>query len=133
MAESPFFYSALECCPCAPYSIRPSARKRGLSQYSFSMVANAIFGVVSVLVIADRTGGTGRFNLVQGALATAVGLGAALSTTFGGRLIHQGNYDASFFALGGVAAVALALLWFVMPETLVRPIPVPSLSQEQPA
>lgn len=29
-------------------------------------VANSIFGVVSVLVVADRTRGTGRFNLVQG-------------------------------------------------------------------
>ena len=41
-------------------------------------VANAIFGVVSILVVADRTRATGRFNLVQGSLATAVGLGAAL-------------------------------------------------------
>ena len=41
-------------------------------------VANAIFGVVAVLVIADRTRGTGRFNLAQGVLATAVGLGASL-------------------------------------------------------
>ena len=83
-------------------------------------VANAIFGVVSVLVVADRTRGTGRFNLVQGALATAVGLGAALSTTFGGKLIHQGNYNTSFLALGGVAAAALALLFFAMPETLKK-------------
>ena len=49
-------------------------------------LANAIFGVVSVLVVADRTRGSGRFNLVQGALATAVGIGAALSTSFGGKL-----------------------------------------------
>ena len=43
-------------------------------------VANAIWVVVSVLVIADLTSGTGLFNLGQGALATAVGLGAALSS-----------------------------------------------------
>ena len=81
-------------------------------------VANAIFGVVSILVVADRTGGTGRFNLVQGALATAVGLGAALSTTFGGKLIQYGSYRLSFLALGAVAALALGLLLFAMPETL---------------
>ncbi len=81
-------------------------------------VANAIFGVVSVLVIADRTRGTGRFNLVQGSLATAVGLGAALSTSFGGKLIQYGSYQISFLALGGLAAVALGLLWLAMPETL---------------
>jgi len=50
-------------------------------------VANAIFVVVAILVVADPTRGTGRFNLVQGGLATAVGLGAALSTAFGGKLI----------------------------------------------
>ena len=94
-------------------------------------VANAIFGVVSVLVVADRTRGTGRFNLVQGALATAVGLGAALSTTFGGRLIDHHHFNASFLALGGVAAVALILLWFVMPETLEHPSRFSPLPQEQ--
>ncbi len=81
-------------------------------------VANAIFGVVSVLVVADRTRGTGRFNLVQGALATAVGLGAALSTTFGGALIQHYSYRVSFLALGGVATVAVTLLFFAVPETL---------------
>ena len=88
--------------------LRAAARRRGERN----------FGVVSVLVVADRTRGTGRFNLVQGALATAVGLGAALSTTFGGKLIHQGNYRVSFLALGAAAVLALALLWFAMPETL---------------
>src|ERR1700678_541014 len=46
-------------------------------------IANAIFGVVSILVVADRTRSTGRFNLVEGSLATAVGLGAALWASFG--------------------------------------------------
>ena len=80
-------------------------------------IANAIFGVVAVLVIADRTRGTGRFNLVQGTLATAVGLGAALSTSFGGNLIQHYGFRVSFLALGGVAAAALCLLWFGVPET----------------
>jgi hypothetical protein len=37
-------------------------------------VANAIFGVVSILVIADLTRGSGRFNITQGAFGTAVGI-----------------------------------------------------------
>ena len=80
-------------------------------------VANAIFGVVSILVVADRTRGTGRFNLVQGAVATAVGLGAALSNTFGGMLVVRGGYNTSFFALGGVAVAAFLLLLLGVPET----------------
>jgi MFS family permease len=81
-------------------------------------VANAIFGVVSILVVADRTRATGRFNLVQGSLATAVGLGAALSTTFGGKLIQRFSYRISFLSLGAVAAFAFLLLWTAIPETL---------------
>lgn len=81
-------------------------------------VANAIFGVVSILVVADRTRNTGRFNLVQGSLATAVGLGAAFSTTFGGKLIQHFSYRISFLALGAIAALAFVLLWTAIPETL---------------
>jgi hypothetical protein len=42
-------------------------------------IGAAIFGVVSVLVIADLTRGNGRFNLTLGAVTNAVGIGAALS------------------------------------------------------
>lgn len=81
-------------------------------------VANAIFGVVSVLVVADRTRGTGHFNLALGLLATCVGLGASLSTTYGGELAHRYGFAASFLGLGAVAVLALALLWWAVPETL---------------
>jgi MFS family permease len=80
-------------------------------------VANTIFGVVAVLVIADRTRGTGRFNLASGALATAVGAGAALSNTYGGYLIHLSGFRVSFLGLGAVALVAFLMLFFILPET----------------
>jgi len=96
-------------------------------------VANEIFVVVSILVVADRTRATGRFNLVQGSLATAVGLGAALSTTFGGKLIQHFSYRISFLSLGAIAALAFLLLWLAIPETLperhhpkASPLPRPS-------
>src|SRR5467141_351365 len=81
-------------------------------------VANAIFGIVSILVIKDRTQGTGRFNIAAGSLATMVGIGAAASTTFGGVLIQHLGYRASFLGLAGIGLVAFALLWFAVPETL---------------
>ncbi len=80
-------------------------------------VANAIFGVVSILVIADRTRGTGRFNLAAGILATAVGIGAALSNTVGGELIEAVGFSASFLGLAAIAAVAFALVATIVPET----------------
>ncbi len=81
-------------------------------------IGAGIFGVVSVLVIADLTRGTGRFNLTLGAIATAVGIGAALSQTIAGAIVHHFGYDAGFLFLASVAAAAFAVLWIFMPETL---------------
>jgi MFS family permease len=80
-------------------------------------IAAAIFGVVSVLVIADLTKGTGRFNLTLGFVTTAVGIGAALSQVVAGGLVHQFGYRAGFLFLAGVSSLALLLLWLCMPET----------------
>src|SRR5467141_137360 len=80
-------------------------------------IANAIFGIVSILVVKDRTQGTGRFNIAAGSLATMVGIGAAASTTFGGVLIQHFGYRASFLGLAGIALLAFTLLWFAVPET----------------
>ncbi len=84
-------------------------------------VAAAIFGVVSVLVIADLTEATGRFNLTLGAVTAAVGTGAALSQTIAGALVHRFGYHAGFLFLAAVAAAALGILYFFMPETRKRP------------
>ena len=81
-------------------------------------VGAGVFGVVSVLVIADLTRGTGRFNLTLGAVATAVGIGAALSQTIAGSIVHHFGDRAGFLFLAFVAAAAFAILWLFMPETL---------------
>jgi predicted MFS family arabinose efflux permease len=83
-------------------------------------VAAAIFGVVSVLVIADLTKGTGRFNLTLGAVTTAVGTGAALSQSIAGSIVHRWGYHAGFLFLAAVAAFAVIILWTAMPETRDR-------------
>jgi MFS family permease len=81
-------------------------------------VANAVFVIVSILVIKDRTEGTGRFNLASGALATMVGIGAALSNTIGGVLVQRLGFSASFLGLAAIAVAAFAVLFFGVPETL---------------
>jgi MFS family permease len=80
-------------------------------------VGAGIFGVVSVLVIADLTRGTGRFNLTLGAITTAVGIGAALSQVIAGSIVHHLGFSTGFLFLAGIAAAALAILYFFMPET----------------
>ena len=69
-------------------------------------------------MIADLTRGTGRFNLTLGAIATAVGIGAALSQTIAGSIVHHFSDRAGFLFLASVAAAAFAILWLFMPETL---------------
>jgi len=81
-------------------------------------IGAGIFGVVSVLVVADLTRGTGRFNLTQGALATATGLGAGLSNLVAGFIVKAAGFDAGFITLALIAAAATLFFALAMPETL---------------
>jgi MFS family permease len=80
-------------------------------------VGAGIFGVVSVLVIADLTQGSGRFNFTLGAISTAVGIGAALSQTIAGAIVHHFGFDAGFRVLAAIATAAFGTLYLFMPET----------------
>jgi len=104
-------------------------------------VANCIFVVVSILLVKDRTEGSGRFNLAAGALATVQGIGAALSNALGGLLIQKWGFNASFAGLAAVGACAAILLWAKVPETLrgdshsqpqVEALPLAAPAAEQP-
>ena len=61
--------------------------------------------------------GTGRFNVAQGAVMTAQGLGAALSTTLAGFIVVHSGYGAAFVTLGVLAALGAVLFAVAMPET----------------
>jgi len=80
-------------------------------------VGAGIYGALFPVIVAYLTRGTGRFNVAQGAIITAQGIGAALSTTLAGTVVVQGGYSAAFLTLAGVATVGLALYFFMMPET----------------
>jgi predicted MFS family arabinose efflux permease len=86
-------------------------------------VGAGIFGVVSVLVIADLTRGTGRFNLTLGAISTAVGIGASLSQVIAGSIVHHFGSNVGFLFLAAVASAALGILYFFMPETVDKGSP----------
>src|ERR1700683_3205532 len=85
-----------------------------LTQHTIALVAiqildgvgAGIFGVVSVLVLADLTQGSGRFNLTLGAIATAVGIGAALSQAIAGAIVHHSSFNTGFLFLAAIAAAA---------------------------
>jgi len=80
-------------------------------------VSAGIFGALTPLVIADIMRGTGRYNLAQGAIATATGIGASLSGIAAGMIVDHFGYTPTFLAAGGAAIVALIVVVFQMPET----------------
>jgi MFS family permease len=80
-------------------------------------IGAGIFGALFPLVVADLTRGTGHFNVSQGAIATAAGLGGALSAAAAGFIVVAAGYSAAFLSLAAIAAVALALFVVMMPET----------------
>lgn len=83
----------------------------------FDGISAAVLGVMVPLVVADCTRGTGRFNMALGAVGTAMGLGAAASTTLSGYMADHFGSHAAFMGLSAVALVALVLIVAIMPET----------------
>ncbi|HTV38111.1 MAG TPA: MFS transporter [Xanthobacteraceae bacterium] len=80
-------------------------------------VSGAMIGVLTALIIADVTDGTGRFNLAQGAVGAASGIGASLSTALFGIIATSFGSMIVFMSIAAVALVAVLILWFWMPET----------------
>jgi MFS family permease len=81
-------------------------------------VGAGIWGVVWVIVAADLGRGTGRFNLIQGLIATGVAIGASSSNLGAGFVAQHFGYDAGFLALAAIAVGGLATLSLAMPETM---------------
>jgi MFS family permease len=83
-------------------------------------VSGAVIGVLTALVIADLTNGTGRFNLSQGLVGTVSGIGASLSTSVFGLTAASFGHTVAFLSMASVALLAVLIAWFAMPET--RPL-----------
>jgi MFS family permease len=86
-------------------------------------VSGAALGVLVPLVLADISRGTGRFNLAQGMLACATGLGAAASTAVAGYLAARFGTGAAFAGLAAAAALAFLAVLIAMEETMPRDQP----------
>lgn len=80
-------------------------------------VSAAALGVLIPLIIADISRNTGRFNLAQGIVGTAVGIGAAVSTSFGGYVSDHYGSQSAFLDLAAVASCGFLFVLLVMPET----------------
>jgi len=80
-------------------------------------VSAAVLGVLVPLTVADLSGRSRYFNLAQGTIGCAMGIGAAISTTLTGYLADTfGSYTA-FITLAILATVGLTAVVVAMPET----------------
>lgn len=84
---------------------------------SLDGVGAGIFGALFPIIVNDLTEGTGHFNVSQGAIVTALGIGASLSTAIAGSIVVLAGYTFAFAFLGCVGAIAFAMYVCLMPET----------------
>ncbi|MCQ8241946.1 MFS transporter [Rhizosaccharibacter radicis] len=79
-------------------------------------LSSAAFGVMMPLVASDLSRGTGRFNLCLGFLGTAMGAGAALSTTLAGAVADV-SLPLGFLVLAAAGGACLLAVWLLLAET----------------
>ena len=80
-------------------------------------VSGAALAVLVPLIIADVSGKTGHFNLAQGAVGCAVGVGASISTTLAGYVSDRFDSATAFLMMAGFGLLGLAAAGLAMPET----------------
>ncbi len=89
-----------------------------LAVQSLDGVGAAIFGVLWVIIIADLARGTGRFNLLQGLIQSALGAGAFLSNFLAGFVVKAFGFNAGFLGLACIAFAGMLFFAAFMPETM---------------
>jgi MFS family permease len=85
-------------------------------------LTGAVLGVLTTLVVADLTRGTGRFNLSQGFIGTVSGVGASLSTSISGLIVEKFGHATGFLSATMIGLIAVATLLAFMPETKPAPL-----------
>jgi MFS family permease len=84
-------------------------------------ISATVLGVLTALVIADITNGTGRFNLAQGIVGMASGIGASISTILSGAIAQRLGFGSGFLFVTATALLATLVVLFLMPETRPQP------------
>jgi MFS family permease len=83
----------------------------------FDGITAAVLSVMVPLIVADVAFGSGHFNLAQGVVGTATGIGASLSTVLAGYVSDRFGSGMAFSGLAAIAALGLAMIWLFMPDT----------------
>ena len=83
----------------------------------FDGITASVFAVMVPLIVADVAFGSGHFNLAQGVVGTATGIGASLSNGLAGFVSDKFGSEIAFLGLAAVASLGLAVIAALMPET----------------
>jgi predicted MFS family arabinose efflux permease len=83
----------------------------------FDGVTASVFAVMVPLIVADVAFGSGHFNLAQGIVGTATGIGASLSTVLAGYVSDKFGSSVAFIGLSGIAVLGFVTIVLLMPET----------------
>jgi MFS family permease len=86
-------------------------------------IGAGILGVLTPLMLADLTHGTGRYNASQGIVATVQGVSVAISNAVVGFIVVRAGYGTAFITLAAIASLALLVFLFIVPETRRESLP----------
>ena len=87
---------------------------------TFDGLNGAIGTVLTTVIVADLTTGTGRFNLVRGGVGLVITLAASVPTLLFGLVAQRMGDWAAFLGMGGAAVTGGLLVWFMLGETKPR-------------
>jgi MFS family permease len=80
-------------------------------------ISGAIRTVLTIVIVADLTAGTGRFNLANGAVGLVFVIAASLSTTMFGFVDQEMSHLVAFLSMAAIAAVGGLVVWGLLNES----------------
>jgi predicted MFS family arabinose efflux permease len=80
-------------------------------------ISGAVLTVLTTVIVADVTTGTGRFNVARGTVGLAIALSASVSTIVFGFVAQDIGHWAAFLSMAALAAAGGGVVWFLLKET----------------
>lgn len=80
-------------------------------------ISGAVLTVMTTVVVADLTTGTGRFNVTSGMVGLVTAVAASVSTAAFGFVAQELGPQAAFLGMALSAASGALVIWFLLGET----------------
>ncbi len=80
-------------------------------------ISGAVLTVMTTVVVADLTTGTGRFNMTSGMVGFVSAIVASVSTAAFGLVAQELGHQVAFLGMALIAASGALVVWFLLGET----------------